>query len=216
MKKILALTLVVALAGTAWADLVVYSQPVDLVNKGEQASGSTPGERPWVRAADNFTLDQSYQITDAHWWGGSENFQYPDLTNISDFTVTIYEDSSGLPGSVVHSEVFATAATNPVDTGELTSMGSILFYHSVDFTSPVSLSGGTQYWFSVSADLIDYNLDDWRWSNSGPGGVALDWDINGQWEDWSFASEDVAFELTIPEPASLVLLAVATLFVRRR
>jgi len=129
-------------------------------------------------------------------------FTLPMLTLFSgDFTVGLFSDASGLPGTALDTSSFASA--NNFTQGMFTgSMGP--------------LTSGTTYWLLVLPDS-DGMLLSWNFNSTGDNG-AFAFTSNGTtWN--SFSGIRPAFEVDgtpVPEPGTLVLLATGLLGVAAR
>ncbi|HMP79905.1 MAG TPA: PEP-CTERM sorting domain-containing protein [Pirellulaceae bacterium] len=215
------------LSSAARADVVVYSQLPDVVGGTAQNgfySDAVSGQFYGQKIGDNFTLSQAEIITGIDWWGSSENWQFPDYTNFSSFTVEIFADNAGSVGtSITGPMVFNTAATNPQLVGN-TLWGSDHFLQGVNIT-PTALGAGT-YWISIGATAISPGDDAWAWttSNGGDGTLAGNFfDANG-WQTFNniadFAFQIRAQDVVIPEPGTAALFSVLLVglgsFVRRK
>ena len=213
-----AIVAVAALAVAGAANGALYEQAPDLNDLGtgywSMAYGGTFND---YLHGDNFTLGAGSQVGGVTWWGGSENYVWPDLTNFDGWEITFYDDAGGLPGNVLYSEYFDKAATNPVNTGYVGWQGSMLFSHEVSLTTPLNLSGGTQYWLSGAADPASDALDGWWWQKSEAADL-----LGGSYYYpdgfWTQSSDfDVPFSLIeVPAPGALALLGMAGLMRRRR
>lgn len=214
LRVLIAPAVAVLMGGVAMG--AVYEQLPDMNDLGTGYwSASYAGTFYDYKHADNFTLDAGVGVVGVTWWGGSEYYQHPDLTNFAGWEVAFYEDAAGLPGGVIYSEYFTKANTNPVDTGYDGWNGANVYSHEVALTGSVDLAGGTQYWLSVAADLISPGADGWWWQKSVDVdllGATYLWS-SGYWENsYDF---DVTFSL-IPAPGALALLGLAGLVSRRR
>jgi hypothetical protein len=161
--------------------------------------------------AESFVLSGgSNTITDVHWWGAcstpsNEGVECP----AGDFTLAVYDDASGSPGTVV--------ATFSVD-GAQTSTGNLIggiypeYSYSADIAA-LTLDAGATYWLGISdatsADVI------WGWETTDPvdGGDHYQ-RLSGNWIDIPF--NNLAFNLTgttvtngVPEPATLGFFGAA-------
>ena len=218
MRKAIVAVSVLVVAGAANASL--YEQSPDLDNLGTGYwSACMAGAFNDYLHGDNFTLGADGSVGGVTWWGFSENYVWPDLTNFTGWEVTFYADLGGLPdpGGVLYSEYFEKPATNPTDTGYFAPSGASLYSHEVTLGSAVDLTAGTQYWISIGAYSASAALDGWGWQKS----VSVD-DLGGSfyYPDgfWTQSTDfDVTFGLlAVPAPGALALLAVAGLMGRRR
>jgi hypothetical protein len=196
------------------AGQILYQQLPDGSGGGVFADGA-PGQFYNQRVADNFPHIGG-PINGVCWWGGSENFIFPGLNNFSGFSVQFFADGGGLPGPAVSAlMVFPTAATNPTPTGNILFGGGIEYYQCVKF-NPIDLGLGN-YWVSMGGIAISPGDDAYAWDFSLQGDNRFAF-TDPQWASpWLAAVGfgDLAFQIQ-PEPATLSLLGLGALFLRRR
>lgn len=220
VKCFIATVAVVLLAGTATAEnILVVDQPPNYPSYGGWASMYPPCGYDYLRA-DDFVLDDNYEIIEVHWFGFSEAWVYNDYTNMTGWTVTIYEDDGGnpfnLPGTIIHEEYFAKEYTHVEWADDFIPGGPDAWSQWVTLSAPVDLHVDTTYWVSIGAHLDVWYND--QWFNNfgiGPGdyGAGYSWS-QGMWE---FHGGNMNFSLyAVPEPASLLLLALGGLVICRR
>jgi hypothetical protein len=141
--------------------------------------------------ADDFVLDQSYAVTDAHFTWESDG----DSNNIEPLLYFILTDLPGEPDALI-----ASGIAQNVETFEL---GPDHYETWFDFEEPVPLEGGVTYWFALkytedfavilpqpevdSADVITGNP-----AVQSQDGVAVPVDE----AIWSTKSSDMWFQLT--------------------
>lgn len=206
--------------GTASAS-VVYSQPNDRPDQPSFYSDGAPGQWFNQRMADDFILSAPCDITGVRWWGGSQNFQFPDLTNMGGFRILILPEANGVPdlNNPLADAEFVMADSNPVPTGEMIFGGGIQYEHNYTFAAPVPVNAGQRYWVSIGAFLYTWWADAWVWSGSTVGDLinATDhFDANG-FTVFNPTFNDLAFEIdAVPEPASALLLLAGAAFVTAR
>jgi len=171
-------------------------------------------------AADNFTLASAASIGQIRWWGNGDGFGLPNLQNFTSFKVTLHQRlANGLPGAIIDQETFATAATNPVDSGLISFNNTKVWQQTVTLASPQTLAAG-QYFVSIGVNSYVNNQDSiWFWNTStqGDGFLAFDAYDGAGWRQFGQAT-DLSFELiAVPEPAAMtVAIGGMLLLVRRR
>jgi hypothetical protein len=156
-------------------------------------------------AADNFALASPQTVGSVRWWGNSDNFGLPDLQNFTEFTVTLHQRlANGLPGPIIYQEEFATANTNPVDTGLLSINNTRVWQQTAALTTPQALSAG-QYMLAVGVSgYVNNQGSIWFWNTSLEGDDFIAFD-NYDGTGWRPFGQplDLSFELlAIPEPAA--------------
>lgn len=217
------LTLVALAATTGLAQAEIYSQTSDQPGNPSFFSDGIEGQFFNQTMADNFTLGSSATADQLRWWGGSQNFQFADLTNMSDYVVNIYtSDLSGAAdlGNVVYSDT-VSAADARLDisaTGASLFGGGDEFVYTLDMTSAVSLDAGTQYWISIGAILVDGGADAWVWSGSSQGDLV---NATNFYDGFGFTVFDPTFNdlafAVIPSPSTALMgLGTLGLMSRRR
>jgi hypothetical protein len=160
-----------------------------------------------VQRADDFSIQDSSQITSLNWWGqyAFENTpQGPD-----DFTVRIFADASGSPSA---SPLFQFSLGNlgRIDTG-IDSFGGDVYAYSAVLPSPVVLAGGTTYWLSIVNNTAADADDNWYWQRVTRSSGAVqkrDNDLS-PWLSGESDSGVLAFDLqgiVVPEPSAWALL----------
>ncbi|MCW5946138.1 MAG: PEP-CTERM sorting domain-containing protein [Fimbriimonadales bacterium] len=172
------------------------------------------------RMADNFSLGIESNVTKIVWWGSSENWQFPDLTNFSAWVLRIYNDSAGNVGSEVFNTTVAKASTNPTATGQQNSLGGNVYRQEAAVA--VNLLAGN-YWLSIGSVNISPGDDAWVWSaaqNTYDDKFAAELGFGNGYQTFT-GSGDLSFQIEgdpVPEPATMLALGVglAALAARRR
>jgi hypothetical protein len=160
----LMLVTVLALAAQSRGQYVIYSQPSD----EPEGFCSSAVSRPYcdARMADNFELSDPYyrEVSELTWWGSSEYYEEPDLTNFSHWVIVIYDDVDGLPASPVYQEQIAKDDIESVLTGGENMNGGWEYMQTASLANPPTLFIGQPYWISVGAVADDPSGDYWIWS----------------------------------------------------
>ncbi len=188
-----------ALAGAADAGVspsALFSQPWDgAYNLFASQNDTGGGNGAYATVYDNFLLSKGSKISQIDFTGGYFNgTQAP----IAGFTVTIYGDSAGAPGSSVYSEFVAGTA------GEAATGVDQVFSYSL--AADYAAAGHTKYWLSIVPDIAF--PPQWGWGTSTGGDGA---EIQNFFGSPSTLSTDAAFTLSgsgAPEPAAWALMLV--------
>jgi len=140
------------------------------------------------------------------WVGGYVNLPGPHINPdaTDSFTLNIFTDSAGLPGTLVSS--IGLGAANRSATGQMLGQASEYSYSAA--FSPVALSSG-EYFFALTNNYA--GTGSWGWESTANGpllGGASEQTLGGAWT--SFPTENLAFDLTtasvVPIPGSVWLL----------
>lgn len=187
---------------TTLSATVLYSQPWDGLNNAFNSQDFGSGNATSV--FDNFVLASGGSISGISWWGlyscnPPSSCSPPSSNTITDFTVAIYGDAGGTPGSVLQSwSVLGNAGETPV--ASVDGYEVYLYSASVNFVA----APGTQYWLLIRADLLW--PPSWGWME-GSGGDSISYvDSYGTWSE---NPNDLAFMLeSTPEPFTLCFLGI--------
>lgn len=122
--------------------------------------------------ADDFTVGSSATIQSVTWWGILSDV-FLEISPQAPWTseIFIYGDNGGLPDTsnvIGYSQVvFNTLTDTGENFGDNTS-GDDIYVFTADVT-PINLSAGTTYWFSVLADTSNdpNNTFGWRLAENG-------------------------------------------------
>lgn len=194
----------------------LYSQPNNLPTLGGFYSVGSAGQFFSQRMADDFTIAGG-TVTKLRWWGSSQNFAFPDLTNITGFDVAVYGDAEGIPdaGNVLYHSSPALAGLTITPTGGISIAGAIQYQFDLDI-SPLALAGG-KYWFSVGGLLANPFGDTFVWnlSSVGDGANASFFYPNSGWIAFPESGANMAFEI-VPAPGVLGLAGLGLVASARR
>lgn len=207
--KALSLIALVGLTGAANAD--IYSQVSDQPSAQSFFSDAVSGQFFSQRMADNFMLDSAASATSIAWWGGSQNFNFADPTNMLSYTVEIYtSDLAGAPdlANLLLSQTVSIGDGNLTAsaTGAFLFGGGNEYAYTLDLGSALALDAGVEYWISVGATLDNTFGDAWVWSGSSQGDLvnATDFFDGGEYTIFDPTFNDLAFAI-VPAPSTAVV-----------
>ena len=112
-----------------------------------------------VTAYDNFTLSKSAKITRVTWRGSSAD------KGLAGFTIKIFASQANQAAQADTATPMAEIRLAG-NAGEKPVEKNLSDYHA-DFSQPISLTGGVQYWISIVSNRND--LSPWGWAE-GKGG----------------------------------------------
>lgn len=216
MKGILALGMLAVCVAGARADILYTTGTFDPENAF--ASDSVAGQFNNQRLAEAFVISSNSNLTSVQWWGRSEGSFFPDLTNMSTFTVSVYQDAGAVPGTEVFTSTTAVNSVSPTVVG-VDSNGRNLYSFNFAFASQLNLQQGT-YWLSVGTENIDPEGDGFYWMASQDtisGSFAAQNPVGDPYRSSGFA--DLALQINgapVPEPMTVIGLAVGAAGLLRR
>lgn len=216
MKSVLMACGVAAGVFASSASAALYSQANDLATDWGFFSVGGPGQFFTQRMADNFSLASASTVTSVRWFGASQNFAFPDLTNFTGFDVKIYGDLGGVPDEtdILFSASPTLAGLTITPTGFNNIGGGTQYQFDLNVGS-LNLGAGT-YWLSVGGLLVNNFGDAFVWSRSTQGDLNNASYFYNPASGWiAFAGNDLAFEI-IPAPSALSLAGLALLATARR
>lgn len=187
----------------------VHSRPP---KDGGVSFGATSSDQ----IADGFVLTEDATITHLAWWGGEGVPSTPIATS---FLIRFHtDDGSGAPSIAPSSQSLVTNVAR-TSTSLHAFPGQPIFKYEADLPSPFVASGLTSYFIAIVAQQ-----GNWGWAGAVDPGAS--WVRSGDGQTWRSRlnpSGGLAFELAIPEPATLtlmnigmILLGAATRTITRR
>lgn len=211
MKKMITAMIGLSALGLPAAAVSAGDLVHDIDVADEQGEGFIPASDaethpdPKQYYADDFTLDENTALTRIAWFGYSDYWDFPDLTNFNEWQVRIYvgQGEETEPGEMIYEGFFDQAETDPEDLGPQGLFGSTLYRQEIELNEPLELEGGQQYWLAIGADANDASGDWWLWAQAPPNDETVatwSWQ-NEEWEirppDWNpdWPTYNVAFEL---------------------
>lgn len=157
---------------------------------------------------DNFTLGVNGTVTSVTWYG-----LYVDYTVGSYFTIDLFSNSSGAPGTLLSSTTVGNGS--PTDTGTYQFPGHDIYSYSAAI-NPFSATAGTEYWLTI---ISSTSYLGWGWQG-GSGGDGVSFADGTTIGEGTFSvPSDLAFTLSgsttdtvaTPEPSPLLLLGTGIL-----
>jgi hypothetical protein len=180
----------------------IYCQPFDQTGNAYSSQNDTASLGNFATTYDNFTLAVSTNMNAAQWVG--EYFNPPNPGPITGWTVALYGDNGGQPGSLLFSQ--HTAGTD--NETFLGTFGGFPTYLYSTSNLGWFVNAGTQYWVAVIPDLGF--PPQWGWS-SGTGGDGI------SYQDFFGTRSQLAADMAMalggtccccgtPEPGTLLMV----------
>ena len=159
----------------AWPALCLgqyaYQQLPTGAGQGVRSDGAIANPNFFQRIADDFILTSPALVTGVEWWGGSENFSSPGLSNVIGFTISIYANGpNGIPVEPpISTQMVPISAVVRAATCDDFLLGGYEFHMSAQLSTPVAIPSGVKHWIHIGALLQSFNLDSMLWSESNTG-----------------------------------------------
>jgi MYXO-CTERM domain-containing protein len=201
---------VCALGASANAGLL-FVQDTDFNGAIASQNDTTGGNGNYATAYDDFTLGVTSTVTGFDWVGSYFNPSSPG--DITGWTISVYADQGGFPGTLISSEAYAD------NGGEtylgLDNQGDPTYSYSESY-NPFTAWAGRPYWISVVPDL-GYPPQ-WGWE-SGTGGDGVSY--QSFFGTWTETPNDLAFSVegnsgATPGPAAVLPMIVGLIGLARR
>ena len=144
--------------GTTNVDRILFDGSIAPGNVDDLGSND-PDAPVGQRIAEDFSFPVPVIVSSITFLGG----YFPSSTpNTDSFTLTIYNDSMGLPDPLSIVTRIDLGNFGRTDTGA--DYGAIDLYTYTASFAGVSLSGGTRYWLTIVNDTTADTDDDWAWA----------------------------------------------------
>jgi len=195
------------------------------LNTGGPASDSdfisaTSGMPTWQFLADDILLPTTATVRRVAWWGfyhldnppANEVFQIRFLGFLGTDAVTGLPSESTIVQAELHMDVTRAATGRTV----FTSIDPPEYRFQVDLAAPLTLEANTTYWLEIAQIGEQQSHYRWEYAVQPANRFAF---RHAALPDWQLSAlnVDLAFELqTIPEPASIALIAIGVFVLSRR
>lgn len=176
-------------------------------------------EHYWERMADDFQLQEDAALTNVVFFG----FYYDAFYAPAQETIRVRflgaRSSDGLPdeSAVLYSETFQNPSREATGEIIIAGPGPPEYKYTIDLAAPFTVSANTRYWLEI-VQLGDPDSD-FAWENalttSPDDRIAGN---NANYPNWAYTSArfSLAFQLIVPEPNGLVLIAMSLFLHPRR
>jgi hypothetical protein len=207
-------------AGPASADPILYAQPPQSPVQSTRASQQQPTPGLAFQTFDSFLLAQDALITGISWQGSYFNTLISDpnfspAANALGFTVALYMDNAGAPGTLLDSQTFSPSNAGQTFVGQQAfspTLGLSIYNYSASLGAGFLASAGTTYWLSVYAHSPDASPTEAQWGwNGGSGGNGTS--VQSVFGVPAVVNLDRTFTIEgqptpVPEPSTLLLLGM--------
>ena len=177
------------------------------------------------RTFDNFATSINSTVETLTWFGFWADFDSPIPTaapapDVQNWEIAFYADNGGSPGTQLSFESFAAGAVTStfLGNGLFTTNDTYnvaIYRYSVALTNPFSVSGGTDYWFSVMSRSSAYYPAFVLFGATGGDDASFQQTLGAGLsvlaENAVSRDRAVVLEGTVPEPPATILLAMAAL-----
>lgn len=203
---IITVTLLMALCDKAPAQFIVSHQPTLQGGPSSDTAFILQGAPFAALSANRVQTSTPADVNWVRWWGFYHD-DNPPTVEVMRLRIMEPRPGDGLPGPVLHEEWSATE--HRVATGRrLTVVPGVPreYLYKWNLAQAFPMSAGAPYWIELAqiGDLATH----FRWE-AGFGGDGIRAASEPGLNDWRFlpGGGDVAFELLVPEPTSVLMLA---------
>jgi len=203
MLKIVKITvfIFVAVSASANAEVIVFD------NGGPDYSMVGGADLLLYIQAEDFTVAQNEIITGAHFFTIEQHGPSWDET----LEYFIFDNDGGKPGNLLHSGDGQQINRSYIKE---TNFAASAFEYDFKFENQLNVTAGQVYWFGLHLNPLEGSVIRWDTTSSGLGSTDYE-SLGGTQDNWQDTSYHHAFYLT-PEPASIALLGLGLLFIRKR
>jgi hypothetical protein len=207
-----------AVSAGATADVIYQNAPVSTVGAISEAFSSNGTYAVGLSFAQQFSVEDSFNLTSLTWWGSSQNFSGLDLANFTGFEVVIW-----------NADFTAQVANFNIASGSITTTptGLTNFFNSPEYAFSSAINGVLGpgvYNMNIGAVLANGQGDEFVWSAGAEQNGRFFTSVSQPWGTWKAIPPGIdnddfgAFRLEgtiVPAPGALALLGFAGLCGRR-
>jgi hypothetical protein len=170
-------------------------------------------------AAISIMVGQPWSLGQLTFWGSSEAFNSPDLSNFAGFQATIYNSTFT---QVVAQRTWTMAQLATIATGNTNTAGGVE-YQFAGSLGGITLASSGVYRISIGALLADPEGDAFVWTAGQTAGGGFTTGSTGTWGSTWTANSPIQgtgsfmlFGNVVPAPGALAFLAIGATRSRRR
>lgn len=214
MHRITTLALITlgAAASSATADVIYQNLPASTLGSISEAFGSNGSYAFGQSCAQQFSIEDSFDLSSLSWWGSSQNFSGGDLSNFSGFEIVIW-----------NADFSAQVANFNVGIGSITSTptGLTNFFGSPEYQFSTTIAGTLAagvYHMNIGAVMANGQGDEFIWSAGADQTGRYFTSPSQPWGTWKLVPPAIgddgfgSFRLEgtlVPAPGAIALLGLA-------